>query len=135
MFGKNTKFNDVLFNGINYLALVLICIVTLYPFVNTIAISFNGGLDAVRGGIYLWPRAFTLENYKVVFSTGTIFRAFGVSVARTVLAVFFGVTLTTLIAYILSRKEFVFRKQLTIFFVFTMYFNAGLIPVFFLIRG
>ncbi len=132
---KKYKMSDVVFNIFNYSFLVLLCIVTIYPFINTIAISFNSGLDSIRGGIYLLPRMYTLENYRAVFSTGTIFRAFGVSVARTTISVTFGVFFTTLIAYVLSRKEFMFRKQITMFFVFTMYFNAGLIPVFFLIRG
>ncbi|QUI22364.1 carbohydrate ABC transporter permease [Vallitalea pronyensis] len=132
---KKIKMGDVVFNVFNYTGMLFLCIVTLYPFINTIAISFNAGIDTIRGGIHLWPRVWTIENYRAVFASGTIYRAFGVSIARTVLSVGFGIFLTTLIAYVLSRKEFIFRKHLTMIFVFTMYFNAGLIPVFFLIRG
>jgi putative aldouronate transport system permease protein len=132
---KKKKISDILFDTFNTLFLLGLIVVTLYPFINTIAISFNPGLDTVRGGIYLFPRKFTLENYESVFSTGTIYRAFGVSVARTVLSVVLGLALTTLIAYVLSRKDYVFRKAITLLYVFTMYFNAGLIPIFFLMRG
>lgn len=132
---KKKKPEDIIFDTLNTLFLILLMIITIYPFINTVAISFNAGLDTVRGGIYLWPRKFTLENYRNVLETGTIFTAFGVSVARTVLSVFFGLALTTLIAYVLSRRDFIFRRPITLFYVFTMYFNAGLIPVFFLMRG
>lgn len=132
---KQKALGDVIFDSLNAIFMIVLALVTLYPFVNTIAISFNAGLDTVRGGIYLVPREFTLANYKAVFSTGTIFHAFLVSFARTSLSVVLGIFFTTLLAYILSRKEFVFRKQLTMLFVFTMYFNAGMIPVFFLIKS
>lgn len=131
---KKRKMSDVLFDVFNATFLMMLMAATLYPFINTIAISFNAGLDTVRGGIYLWPRIFTFENYISVFSSGTLLPALGVSVARTVLSVTFGLSLTTLLAYVLSRKDFVFRKQITMLFVFTMYFNAGLIPIFFLMR-
>lgn len=135
IFGKKYKLVDVIFNVLNYGFMIFLAIITLYPFLNTIAISFNAGLDTVRGGIYLWPRQLTLENYRAVFASGTIYRAFGVSVARTLLSVTFGIFLTTLIAYVLSRREFIFRKELTMLYVFTMYFNAGMIPIFFLMRS
>ena len=46
--------------------------ITLYPVLNTVAISFNDGIDAVRGGIHLWPRIFTLSNYKTVLNQQNI---------------------------------------------------------------
>lgn len=129
------KIGDILFNSFNYTFMVFLSIVTLYPFVNTLAISFNAGIDTVRGGIHFWPRVFTLENYRSVFASGTIFGAFGVSIARTVLSVFLGLLFTTLLAYVLSRKDYIFRKPITMLYIFTMYFNAGMIPVFFLMRS
>jgi putative aldouronate transport system permease protein len=109
-------------------------LVTLYPFLNTIAVSFNAGNDTIRGGIYLWPRAWTLQNYKAIFASGTIYDAFWISVARTVISTLLNIFLTTMLAYTLSRKEYVFRKPITIIFVLTMYFSAGLIPNYFLIK-
>lgn len=132
---RRYKLEDITFNVFNYTFLILLCIVTVYPFINTLAISFNAGIDSIRGGIYAWPRVFTLENYRQVFAGGTIFNAFFISVARTTLSVSLGLIFTTLLAYILSRKEFIFRKPITLLYVFTMYFNAGMIPVFFLMRS
>ena len=107
----------------------------LYPLWNTMVISFNDARDSIKGGIYLWPRKWTLYNYQSIFKTDKIFRAFMVSVARTVLTTVLNVFLSGLLAYILSRKEFVFRRFLTVFMVMTMYINAGLIPQYFLYRS
>ena len=132
---KKRKTFDIIFDILSYTFMIILVIFSLYPFINTIAVSFNAGMDTIKGGIYIWPRVWTLENYKAVFESGTVFHAFFVSVARTLLSVSLGLFLTSLIAYVLSRKEFIFRKQITAVFVFTMYFNAGLIPNYFLIKN
>ena len=124
----------VLFHSCNTVFMLCLVLVTLYPFLNTIAVSFNAGNDTIRGGIYLWPRAWTLQNYKAIFASGTIYDAFWISVARTVISTLLNIFLTTMLAYTLSRKEYVFRKPITIIFVLTMYFSAGLIPNYFLIK-
>ncbi len=123
-----------MFNTFNGTFMLVLVVVTLYPFLNTLAVSFNDGLDTIRGGIYLWPRIFSLQNYKAVFFSGTVYDAFFVSVARTVLSTVLNLFLTTMLSYTLSRKEFVLRKPITIICVLTMYFNAGLIPNYFLIK-
>ncbi|MBT2290763.1 carbohydrate ABC transporter permease [Paenibacillus albidus] len=123
-----------LFNTFNTLFMIFLVIVTLYPFLNTIVVSFNAGNDTIRGGIYLWPRQFTMQNYNAVFASGTIYNAFLISVARTVLSTLLNIFLTTMLAYTLSRREYVFRKPITTIFVLTMYFNAGLIPNYFLMK-
>lgn len=131
---RNMGIEPVLFGTFNTVFMICLVMVTLYPFMNTIAVSFNEGSDTIRGGIYLWPREWTLQNYKAVFASGTIVPAFWISVARTVMSTILNLFLTTMLAYTLSRKEYVFRKQITFVFVLTMYFNAGLIPNYFLIK-
>lgn len=113
----------------------IVVIVMLYPMWNTLVISFNDALDSIKGGIYLWPRKWTLYNYQTIFKNNTIFRAFMISVARTLLTTVLNVFFSGLLAYILSHKNFVFRKFLTGFMVMTMYINAGLIPQYFLYRS
>lgn len=129
-----TRVEPILFNTFNTVFMVFLVIVTLYPFLNTIAVSFNAGNDTIRGGIYLLPREWTLQNYKAVFASGTIYDAFWITVARTVLSTVLNIFLTTMLAYTLSRREYAFRKPITLVFVLTMYFNAGLIPGYFLIK-
>ncbi|MFR9710968.1 carbohydrate ABC transporter permease [Paenibacillus sp. MB22_1] len=128
------KVEPVIFHTLNTIFMIFLVVVTLYPFLNTIVVSFNAGNDTIRGGIYLWPRQFTLQNYKAIFVSGTIYDAFLISVARTVLSTILNIFLTTMLAYTLSRREYVFRKPITLIFVLTMYFNAGLIPGYFLIK-
>lgn len=128
------KLEPILFNSFNTVFMICLVLVTLYPFLNTIAVSFNAGNDTIRGGIYLWPRAWTLQNYKAIFASGTIYDAFLISVARTVLSTILNIFLTTMLSYTLSRREYVFRQPITVIFVLTMYFSAGLIPGYFLIK-
>ena len=131
----SSRVENVVFHTINSLFLLLLAFITLYPFWNTIAVSFNDAMDSLQGGITFVPRKFSLFNYEVIFQTGAIPHAFFISVARTVINVVTSVFFTAMIAYVLSRREFIFNKSFTIILVFSMYVNAGLIPTFFLIRS
>lgn len=128
------RISDVIFVTVNTLVLTFMVAVTLYPILNTLGVSFNDGLDALRGGIYLLPRKLSLENYKAVFNTDNLLIGARNSVLRTVFAATVHLGLTALLAYVLSIKDFVFRKSVSMFFVLTMYVNAGLIPTFLLFR-
>ncbi len=126
---------DILFTIVNTLILTIFCAVTLYPILNTLAISLNDGMDAIRGGIYLIPRKFTLQNFYSVVTKDNMLTAIRVSVLRTVVATFIHVFTTALLSYVLSRKEFLFRKQVSLFYVLTMYVSGGLVPTLLLYRG
>ena len=132
----NKKLNteNIIFTTLNTTFLILLSIAMVYPLLNTLAISFNDGMDSVRGGIYLWPRMFTLKNYQVVFHMDTIYGAFVVSVTKTIVIVVTNLFFTSMLAYTISRREYIFRKPITVIFVLTMYFNAGLIPNYMLIK-
>lgn len=126
---------DTAFEIFNFTVLTILMIVTLYPFLNTIAVSFNNATDSLKGGIYLWPRVWTLENYKYVFSEATIFHATLISVLRTVLGTVLTVLCSAMVAYTISRQDFVLRKFVTLAFILTMYINGGLIPTFLLMKN
>jgi putative aldouronate transport system permease protein len=130
-----SKIESVVFHTLNTAFLLLLAFITLYPFWNTIAISFNDAADSLRGGITFLPRKYTLFNYEVIFQTGAIPRAFFVSVARTSINLVTSVFFTAMLAFALSRKEFVLRKPFTFIIILSMYINAGLIPTFLLIRN
>lgn len=125
----------IVFRLVNTLFLLGLALFTLYPFWNTVVVSLNQSADTIRGGLYFWPRMFSFKNYEAVFVTGAVPHAFMVSVARTVLSTVLNLFLTGMLAYSLSRKEFVFRKAFTTIIVLTMYVNAGLIPQYFLIKS
>jgi putative aldouronate transport system permease protein len=133
--GTSSKVENIIFNTANFLLMTFILICTLYPFWNTIAVSFNEATDTIRGGIRLLPRKFSLQNYKAVFASGTIYHAFYISVARTVINTVTSVFFTAMLAFSLSRREFVLRGPLTLLIILSMYVNAGLIPTYFLMRG
>ena len=130
VFNANTVF--YIFNAIFMIAFVVI---TLYPVLNTLAISFNDGTDAVRGGIHLLPRKFTLHNFAVVFRSQNMVQAAIVTVGRTVIGTLLALILNALLAYIVSRKDFLFKSELSLFWVITMYVNGGMIPTFVLYKS
>ena len=132
---RQTQISNIIFDAIIFLALAFVVVATVYPFWNTIAISFNDGFDSLKGGIKLWPRKFTWQNYADLFTTDEIFHAGIISVSRTILQTVFCVYCTAMLAYALSRKEFVLRKPLTSIVVISMYINAGLIPGYMLMKN
>lgn len=119
------------------IAVFMICfvIITLYPVWNTVAVSFNEGTDAVRGGIYLWPRKFALKNYQTVLAMENLLTGAKITIARTVIGTASALVVNALLAYVVSRKRFMFKTQLSLFWVITMYVNGGMIPVFLLYRN
>lgn len=127
------KRQDIVFPVVNAIFLCVLMFVTLYPVLNTVAISLNDGVDAVRGGIGIWPRVFSTEAYRSLLADEQIYNAFFISVARTVITTILNVLLTSMLAFTLSRKEYVLRKFITLVMVLTMYINAGLIPNYLLI--
>ncbi|MFC5986773.1 carbohydrate ABC transporter permease [Marinicrinis lubricantis] len=134
MYSRYGSPGDRIFDFCNYTFMIFLVIVTLYPFINTLAVSFNDANDSVRGGIYLWPRVFTWENYEYVFRESAVFHSLIISVLRTVIGTVVTVFSCAMVAYTISRPEYVLRKFITIAFILTMYFNGGLIPNFLLIR-
>ena len=132
---RTTQISNIIFDTIIFLVLAFVVVATVYPFWNTIAISFNDGLDALKGGITLWPRKFTWQNYQKLFITNEIFHAGLISISRTVLQTVLSVFCTSMLAYSLSRREFVIKKPLTSILVISMYVNAGLIPGYMLIKN
>ena len=130
---RKPRLGEVVFNTANVLFLCLVMVITLYPVLNTVALSFNDGMDALRGGIHLWPRSFSLKSYEAILMDEYVYNAFFISVARTVITTVINLVLTSMLSYALSRREYVLRKFITTMFVLTMYVNAGLIPNYLLI--
>jgi len=132
---KKASAGDMAFTICNTIFMILFVVITLYPVLNTLAISFNDGTDALRGGIYLIPRKFTLKNYATVMQKDNLVTGAYITVLRTVIGTFLSLITNAILAYIVSRKEFIFRRQLSLFWVITMYVNGGLIPTFLLYKN
>lgn len=125
---------DRIFDVCNYCFMIFLVIITLYPFINMFALSFNDANDSIRGDIYFWPREWTLRNYEYVFNESNVFFATFISAARTIVGTIISVFCTAMLAYAISRPEYKLKKFVSITFIFTMYFSGGLIPGYLLIK-
>ena len=132
---KKRSLSNQIFVVCNTIFMILFVVITLYPVLNTLAISFNDGTDALRGGIYLLPRKFTLKNYITVLQKDNLIIGAIVTVARTVIGTLLALVSNAILAFIVTRKRFLFGKQLSLFWVITMYVNGGLIPTFLLYKS
>ncbi len=120
----------------DYVLLVLclfLIVITVYPFLNVLAISLNDSMDTMRNVNFIIPRKFTLSNYTYIFRENDLGGAFLMSVVRTVVGTGLGVICTAMLAYVLSRKDFYFNKVFTILFIITMYVSGGMIPEYLLL--
>ncbi len=125
--------NDIAFPIVNTILLALLMFITLYPVLNTVAYSFNDGTDALKGHIGLWPRAFSIKSYESILSDSSVYQAAWISASKTVITTILNLFWTSMLAYTLTRREYVLRKVITTLMVLTMYVNAGLIPNYLLI--
>lgn len=132
---KPINVESIVFHTLNTILMLIITFVMVYPFWNTIAVSFNDATDTIRGGITFWPRQFSLYSYQMVFKNQLMLTAAFNSVARTLISTVLGVVTASIIAFVISRKELVGRRFITSFFLITMYVNAGLIPNYFLMQN
>jgi putative aldouronate transport system permease protein len=97
--------------------------------------SFNDATDAMLGGVFWWPRKFSLESYTTVFQNKDILQAFWITITRTVIATSAHVFFTAMVAYALSKKDLVGRGFILGFGTVTLFFGGGLIPYFLVIKG
>lgn len=126
--------SERVFNVFNIILMLLLCVIMLYPYLNQIAISLNEGTDTMRGGITIFPRKFTWNNYLTVFRNKTVLSAAVVSVTRVVISVFFSLFVTFSAAFSLTRRGLPHRRGLTLYFMIPSYVTAGVIPIYFLYR-
>lgn len=132
---KKKATSETVVDVIISVVLILFAIVVLYPLINTVAYSFSDGKDAIYGRIHLLPRVWSLESYKELLTNRISIRNGAVvSIARTLIGAATGVVANAFLAFILSRKKFMFSSVLSLFWVITIYAQAGLIPVLCLYR-
>lgn len=117
-----------------WVIMVTVFVTTLYPFLNSLAISLNNADNTRLGGITIYPRVPTLANYRQVFTNPMIWKAYGITFARTFIGAAGGLLVTGALAFGLSRKGLAGRKFYTFFCLIPMYFGGGLIPSYLLIK-
>lgn len=121
---------DYIFDTFNYVFLTLLTLITLYPFVHVIAGAISGpGALIGHKGVLLWPKGIpTLKAFALVFRNPNIITGYGNTLIVLVLGTALNIVMTSLGAYVLSRKQFAIRNVMMFMIVFTMYFGGGMIP-------
>jgi len=130
---RKTK-GEAFFDIFNNFGMLLICFATLYPIWYVLVNAFNEGQDGMRGGIYWWPRVFSIESFDAVFQSSGIMTAMGITVAKTLLGTVLHVFFTAMVAYAFSRKGLIGGKIYILFGTVTLFFGGGLIPTYLLMR-
>lgn len=117
-----------------YVWTVLVLIVTLYPLYFIVIASFSDPYAVGNGKVWLLPSGFTFDGYKELLNHPRIWIGYRNTIAYTIVGTLIGLAVNLSAAYALSRKDLFGRKTITLFFIFTMFFNGGLIPTFLTIR-
>lgn len=130
-----SSLEDKIVDTVIFTVMTFVLIITLYPFYYIVILSFNEGLDATRGGIYLWPRAFTFDNYIQFLSDAKWVNAIFVTVAKTSIGTVLCIFFTSMVAYGLSEPKLLYRKIYTTILLVCMYFSGGLIPYYLVLRS
>lgn len=132
--GRVKRKDRTLFSMIGIPVILLFSVICLIPFWLIIASSFESESQIIRNGFTLWPREFTLESYKLALENPmSIVRAYAVTIFITVVGTFLSVFVNVMTGYVLSRKDFYHRNQVSYFFFFTTLFSGGLVPWYILI--
>lgn len=121
---------DRIFDAANLLLLTLICLVVAYPLYFVVIASISDPTIVNKGGVIFYPKGITLLGYEKLFQDKTIWTGYANTFLYTFAGTLLDVVVTTCAAYALSRKDLVGRKGLMRYFIFTMYFSGGLIPLF-----
>ncbi len=120
---------------INYLLLLVLAFVCLYPFLNVIAYSLSGYNAVLSGKVTFYPIDFTLSAYQQILGKTQIWNSMRTTVLVTLMGTGLSLLLTIFASYALSRNDLPGRKFLTGMILFTMYFGGGMIPTFLVVKG
>ncbi|WP_270596557.1 carbohydrate ABC transporter permease [Enterococcus asini] len=131
---KKVSKSEQILQVIIVLFLLTFSAMCLLPFLNILGSSFATSAEISTRPFILIPKTFTLDAYRYILSTPTIFRSVGVSIVITVLGTFVSMTVTSFMAYALSRKYLHGRRFFNFLVVFTMLFSGGMIPGFLLVK-
>ncbi|MBW4085776.1 carbohydrate ABC transporter permease [Paenibacillus sp. S150] len=123
-----------MFAAVNFTLLALITLITVLPFVHVVAGSFTTSAELAANKFVLFPKVWSFEAYKFIFSTNTIIKSMGVSIGVTLFGTLFSMLITSLMAYGLSRRDLDGRSVFNFLVVFTMLFHGGMIPTFLVVK-
>ena len=125
----------IAFEWFNFVFMIVLCVVMLYPFLNVVASSLSNNSAVSRGRVTFFPIGFNLEAYKAVVRYQHIWTGYKNTLLYTIVGTAINLVMTVLGAYPLSRKQFYGRSVFTFIVAFTMFFGGGLIPTYLIINA
>ena len=125
---------DLVLDIIVLILAFVVLISVLYPLIFVVSASFSNPSEVLKGKVWLLPKGFTLDSYKIVFSNKEILTGYKNTILYTSVGVIVNLIMTIFAAYPLSRKDLQGRNLITAFFAFTMFFSGGLIPTYLVIK-
>ncbi|CAM4488136.1 carbohydrate ABC transporter permease [Paenibacillus tarimensis] len=134
MGSKHDSLGEKLFDGMNYLFLAALALITVLPFIYIIAGSFATEAELSERSFFLIPRDYSLSAYHYIFSSETIFRGMGVSIFITAVGTLVNLAFTLTMAYSLSRRELLGRRLIMNLVIFSMLFSGGMIPTYLVVK-
>ena len=126
--------SDKIYYGVCYAVILALVLVVLYPLIYIVSASFSAPSKVAAGQVWLLPVEPTLYSYELILQYKNVFIGYGNTIFYTLLGTLLNVAITMLCAYPLARKEFSGRLVFSMIFLFTMVFNAGMIPNYLLMR-
>lgn len=131
---KTRKKSDLLFDFVMYLICIVIFFIVAYPLYFIIIASVSDSTLVSTGKVLLFPKGFSLFGYQEIFQDSRIWVGYRNTLIYAIGGTLINLLFTIPAAYVLSRQEFRARRLLMFFFIFTMFFNGGLIPTYLLMK-
>ncbi|ETT69737.1 binding-protein-dependent transport systems inner membrane component [Paenibacillus sp. FSL R7-277] len=124
-----------LFNIVSTFFLMIVVVITLYPFLHMLAVSLSSDINVIKNTVSFWPKGFNVKMYELVLGDPKIWTAYKNTLIYTVLGTLISLVVTSTGAYALSRRDMALRKTFTMLIVVTMFFSGGMIPTFLVVRS
>lgn len=115
--------------------LIAVAFSTIYPFWHVLMYSFSNSKRAISGGLFFWPRGFSLESYRVILKTAQIWISYKNSILVTLIGTLIAVTLSSIVAWPLAHRNIPGRRGFTIYILITMLFSGGMIPTYLVVSN
>lgn len=131
---RKKRLPDLMFTAFNTVFMALIAVITLYPFLHVLAISFNDAVDTMKGGIAIWPREWSFSSYALILQHGQLYDATVMTLMRTSAGLVTALFCTSMVAFSLSKRYLIGYRLFNGMFVMTMFISGGLIPTFMLYK-
>lgn len=126
---------EKVFTVINHIFMVVLVFIAIYPIYYVLIASLSSGNAVSMGKVIFRIEDFTFEAYRQIFRTKNLLTSYGNTIFYSVVGTLASMTFTTMAAFTLSIRDLPFKKSITLLFMFTMWFGAGMMPTYLNIRN